>query len=478
MSQPRSTLEADTASASLTRPVRSWPVVAAAAFGAAVTVIQQAGVVPLFPRLQAELGASVTSVSWTFTISMLVGAVATPLISRLGDMYGRHRMLLLSYGLLLAGSVIAGLATSLPVLLAGRVVQALSMAVIPLSIAAVRGVLPRERMATGIGVISATIGIGSGLGMVLSGVVAEYTTGFRAVFWMIAGLALVALLLGAFVVRDPTPPLGGRMDLPGALLLTGGLVSLLLGITQGQAWGWTSVRVLGLFVASAILFVLWVRVERRSPDPLVDIDLLTHRGTIGASVSSLLLGFAMFGGFLVVPQFVQTPEAIGYGFGASVLVSGLYMFPTSLLMMLVSFGTGGLIRRFSAPVVVAAGAALTGLSELWLAVSHDRVLDIVLAMTVLGLGIGLGYSAMATMAIEHVAPERTGIASGINTLVRLIGGSVGGAVAAAVLAANPLPGSSAPAESGYQLVFGIAAAGAALAVLFAATFGILARRSR
>lgn len=453
-----------------------WSVVIAAAFGAAVTVIQQSAVLPLLPRLQSELSASVTAVSWTFTISMLVGAVATPLFSRFGDMYGRRRMLLISFALLLAGSVIAGLSTSLPMLLVGRVVQGFSVAVIPLAIGVVRGVLPREKLATGIGTISATIGIGSGVGLVLSGVIAQYTTGFRAVFWVIAGLAVLALVFGVIYLKDPTPPQGGRPDIPGAILLAGGLVTLLLAITEGASWGWASGRILGLFAASAVLFTAWVVVERRTKEPLVDIALLTHRGTVGASVASMLLGFAMFGGFSLAPQFVQTPQAAGYGFGATVLQAGLLLLPASVLMMIVSPASGGLIRRISAPYVVAIGAALTGASELWLVLSHGRVVDVLIAMTLLGVGIGLAYSALATMAIEHVEPAKTGVASGVNSLVRMLGASISGAVAAAVLAAHVVPSAPLPSVTGYELGFGITAVGAAVAALFAVSFGLLNRR--
>lgn len=457
-------------------PTRGWSVVAAAAFGAAVTVMQQSAVLPLLPRLQAELDASVTAVSWTFTISMLVGAVATPLFSRFGDMYGRRRMLLTSFVLLLAGSVIAGLASSLPMLLVGRVVQGFSVAVIPLSIGVVRGALPPERMATGIGTISATIGIGSGVGLVLSGVIAQYTTGFRVVFWVMAALAAAALVTGLVFLRDATPPRGGRPDIPGAVLLAGGLVTLLLGITEGQSWGWSSARILGLFAASAVLFAVWVAVERRTAEPLVDIGLLTQRGTIGASVASMLLGFAMFGGFSLAPQFVQAPAGAGYGFDASVLQAGLYLLPASLLMMVVSPASGGLIRRLSAPYVVALGAVLTAASELWLVLSHERVIDVLTSMTLLGVGIGLAYSALATMAIEHVDPAATGVASGVNSLVRMLGASVSGAVAAAVLAAHVPPSAALPSVTGYELGFGIAAIGAAVAAVFAVGFGLLNRR--
>jgi hypothetical protein len=191
----------------------------------------------------------------------------------------------------------------------------------------------------------------------------------------------------------------------------------------------------------------------------------------------MLLGFAMFGGFSLAPQFVQAPTVTGYGLGASVLQAGLYLLPASLLMMVVSLASGGLIRRLSAPYVVAIGAVLTGASELWLVLSHAHVTDVLSSMTLLGLGIGLAYSALATMAIEHVEPARTGVASGVNSLVRMLGASISGAVAAAVLAAHVPVNGTLPSVGGYELGFGITAIGAALAAVFAIGFGWLNRRS-
>lgn len=173
---------------------------------------------------------------------------------------------------------------------------------------------------------------------------------------------------------------------------------------------------------------------------------------------------------------MQAPASAGYGFGASVLQAGLYLLPASLLMMIVSLASGGLIRRLSAPYVVAIGAVLTGVSELWLVLSHTHVTDVLSSMTLLGLGIGLAYSALATMAIEHVDPSRTGVASGVNSLVRMLGASISGALAAALLAAHVSPGATLPSVGGYELGFGITAVGALLAAVFAVCFGLLNRR--
>lgn len=457
------------------RRERPWPVVVVLAGAAAVTSVQQTAVLPLLGRLQVALHAPLTSVAWAFTASLLVGAVATPLFGRMGDLYGRRRMLLAALGALVAGSVLGALSTSLAVLVVARVLQGVSMAALPLTIGIVRGVVPREKLPTGLGVVSATMGVGVGGGLVLAGVVARYTDGYRPVFWVIAGLAAVAAAVVALVVRDGEPSARGRLDLPGAALLSGTLVSLLLGIGQGRAWGWTSGRVLGLFAAAVVLGALWILVERRTAEPLVDVAMLTHRGTMGASLASLLLGFALYGGFTLIPNFVQTPVRAGYGFGASVLAAGLFLLPTTLLMLVVSTQAGRLMRRAPAAVLVAAGSGLTGLGIGWLALFRAHRWDVYGATVLLGVGVGLAFAALGTMAVEHVRPDQTAVASAVNSLVRLVGGAVAGAVTTALLARDTLPGTSVPTEHAYATGFALGGGVALLAAVAALAFHLVSR---
>ncbi|MFC5181657.1 MFS transporter [Actinomadura harenae] len=457
---------------------RPWPVVVVLAAAASVASVQQTAVLPLLGRLQAALHAPLTSVAWAFTASLLVGAVATPLLGRMGDLYGRRRMLIGALVALVAGSVLGAVSTSLAVLVAARVLQGVSMAALPLTVGIVRDVLPRERLPTGLGVVSATMGVGVGGGLVLAGVVARYTGGYRPVFWVIAGLAAVATLVVALVVRDAAPPRTGRLDLPGAALLGGALVSLLLGIGQGRVWGWTSGRVLGLLAAALVLGALWIVVERRAAEPLVDIAMLTHRGTIGASLASLLLGFALYGGFTLIPNFVQTPARAGYGFGASVLAAGLLLLPTTLLMIVVSTQAGRLMRRVPAALLVAAGSGVTALAIGWLAVFHDHRWDVLGATVLLGVGVGLAFAALGTMAVEHVRADQTAVASAVNSLVRLVGGAVAGAVTTALLARDTLPGTSVPTEHAYATGFALGGGVALLAAAGSLVFHLLTRGRR
>ncbi|WP_327589469.1 MFS transporter [Nonomuraea sp. NBC_00507] len=440
-----------------------WPGVIALAFGASIAALQNTAVVPLLPVLQRELDTSLAAVSWTLTLSLLVSAVATPLLSRFGDMYGRRTMILGALALLVIGSVMAALATSLAWLLVARVLQGAVAALVPLSIGVVRDVLPRQQLATGIGVVSATMGFGAGGGMILAGLAAG---DWHLVFWIMAGISLVAAIIVAFLVRDHAPAVRARPDLLGAALMAAWLVALLLGISEGGSWGWTSPGVLGLFAAAALLAAVWVLVERRVAEPLVEMSMLVHRGTVGATVASMLLGFAFFTILTGMSGFAQSPVS---GLSASALEVGLYLLPSTLFMLVISLFAGRLMRVFQASTMVAAGSGVTGLAALWLVYMHDTPAHLYVAASLMGVGLGVGYAALGTMAVEHVDPGKTAVAAGVNALVRIVGGSTSGAVIAAILAAQP-------GVTGYQWVFGVATAAGAVATVFATVYGRLNRR--
>ncbi|MEV4800051.1 MFS transporter [Nonomuraea sp. NPDC049421] len=417
------------------------------AFAVAVGSLQMTVVVPLLPGLERLLHAPPTTVSWALTAGMLSGAVSIPLLARLGDMYGRRTIALLTLALLAAGSALSAVAGTLPLLLAGRVLQGTAAPLLPLSMGLVRQLVPPDRLPAAIGVLSATLGVGCGGGLIMAGLLEG---DHRAVFWAQAALAALGLLLVTAVVRESHDRAPGRPDLAGAALVAFWLGSLLLAVSKGAAWGWTSPATLGLFAAAAAGAAVWVVTARRTPYPLIEIPMLLHRATVGATVASFLMGLALF-------TAITTVSAVAQGrLGASVLQVGLYLLPTTLLMLVTSVLAGPLMRRYTASALVAAGSALVSASALWLALSGSSPMDLYGAATVLGLGTGLGYAALGTMAVEHVEPAKTAAAGGINALVRIAGGSVAGAVGAAVLDAG-----------GPAWTFGVAAAAGLLAALFA-----------
>ncbi|WP_433338356.1 MFS transporter [Spirillospora sp. CA-294931] len=438
-----------------------------------VVSVQQTLVIPLLPQLMRRFDASVTAVTWVFTASLLAGAVATPLLSRFGDMYGKKKMILLAMGLLVAGSVVSAVSTSLPVLVAGRALQGTSSALVPLAIGMIRDVFPRERVTTAIGIVSATMGVGGSIGMIVTGLISRQTGSHAPVFWVAAGLGAAGLVLVGICAPTMDRRAGGRPDILGAAVLAAWLVCLLLGISQGNQWGWTSGGVLALFAAAAALCAAWVAIELKVREPLVRLALLVGPRSASANLASILLGFSMFAAFTLISNFVQTSkDQAGYGLSGSVLDVGLYMLPSTVTMLLFSSLAGRIAARIGPAYTLSLGSVFAGLSYVWLAVSNAHGYDMLAFSAIQGVGFGIAYAALGTLAVQHVPMDQSGIASGINSLVRTAGGSIAGAVTAAVLTGHTLAGTEIPTLGAYEACFWIVAAGAALAALVAAGHGM------
>jgi EmrB/QacA subfamily drug resistance transporter len=426
--------------------------------------LAQTMVIPALPELQAEFHADPADATWLLTAFLLTSSVATPLLGRLGDMHGKERWLLISLAIFGVGSLIAAVGDSLAVLITGRAVQGAGGAIFPLAIGIIRDEFPRERVAPAIGTVSAMFGIGGGTGLVLAGLFVDHGS-ISWIFWLsVVTTALAALATWLWVPESPVR-VRARIDWVGGALLSLTLMALLLPISEGNAWGWTSGRVLGLFAAAMVLAVVWAWWELRVAEPLVNLALMRERPVWTTNVAACAIGFAMFGSFVLVPQFVQTPSSAGYGFGASVTESGLFLLPSALLMLFAGPLSGRLGARYGSRVPLALGAISSGLSYAWLAAFHDARIDIYLASVLLGLGVGLALAAMANLVVEAVPPDVTGVASAINAIMRTIGGAVGAQVAAAIVSGSLSEGALYPAESGFTGAFTMSALGSLVALL-------------
>jgi EmrB/QacA subfamily drug resistance transporter len=427
--------------------------------------LSQTLVAPALPAIQHDLNTSTTTVTYVLTAYLLSASVATPIVGRLGDMFGKERMLVVTLIAFGTGSLIAALSHSIGMLIAGRVIQGVGGAVFPLAFGIIRDEFPPERVATGIGLISATFGIGGGAGLVLSGVIVDNLS-YEWLFWLGVFATAVAVVATHLFVPESPVKSPAKIDWGGAALLSGGLVSLLVGVSEGNAWGWGSGRVLGLFAAAAVLIVIWVRYEGTVPQPLVDMRMMRERAVLFTNASGFLVGFGMFGSFILIPQFVQTQPSAGYGFGASVTEAGLFLLPSAAVMLVAGPLAGWLGSRFGSKVPMLMGTAMASASYLFLAVSHGDRLSIYFGTTLLGLGIGFSFAAMANLIVEAVSQRQTGVATGMNTIMRTIGGSLGGQLAATIVAGH-VALSGVPEESGFTLAFAMSAAGVALAFVFA-----------
>ena len=440
----------------------------------AAYALQQTMVIPALPAFQRDLHTTTTWVTWVLTVLLLVASVATPIVGKLGDQFGKERLLLISLSIFLVGCLGAAAAWNIWSLIGFRAVQGLGAAVFPLAFAIIRDEFPPEKVGVAIGLISAVFGIGGGFGIVFSGVIVDHLS-WRWLFIFGAIPVAVAIpLVHRFVPESPikTP---SRVDFVGAVLLSTGLICLLLAMTEGESWGWTSSRILGLFAGGVAAFAAWVWAELRVPEPLIDMRMFVRRDVAFTNLAALISGFAMFGTFVLVPNFVETPHGVPasvshlvhYGFGASATKAGLYLLPSSVALLFAGPIAGLIGRRIGSKWPLAAGMLLVAISAAMLAVWHSHPWEILAAMPILGTGVGFAFAAMATLITEAVKPTETGVATGMNTVMRTVGGVVGGQVGATLLSAHLISGTHVPAVTGFEIAFGAAAIAALVGTVVA-----------
>ena len=419
--------------------------------------VSQTMVAPALPEIQHAIGVSQNSVTWVLTVYLLTASIATPVLGRLGDMFGKEAVLLwvlVGFGV---GSVVAALSHSLPLLIAGRAIQGAGGAIFPLAFGIIRDEFPKEKVAQAIGLISATFGIGGGAGLVLAGVITDALS-YEWIFWVAAiVIAFAAVMTHHFVPESPVRSESTRIDWAGAGLLSVGLASLLLGVSQGNAWGWSSARVLALFALATVVLTVWVRFESRHPEPLVNMRMMRRRGVWTTNLVGLLVGYGMFSSFIMIPQFVQTSTAAGYGFGASVIEAGLFMLPSTTVMLFAGPLSGWMGARYGSRLPLILGALISAVAFGWLALEHAQEWEFIVGTGIMGLGIGFAFAAMANCVVEAVAPTETGVATGMNTIMRTIGGSIGAQLAASIVTGSLIAGTTFPKEAGYTEAFAISA---------------------
>jgi len=427
---------------------------------------QQTMVFPALPTFQRELGGTTAWVTWVLTAFLVAAAVTTPILGKLGDQFGKKRMLLISLAIFLAGCIGAAAAWNLWSLIGFRALSGAGGALFPLSFAIVRDEFPPARMQVGIGLLSAVFGVGGGFGIVLSGVIVDHLS-WRLLFVLgsipvAVSIALVHRYVPESPIRTPS-----RVDVPGALLLSGALVALMVSLTEGEHWGWSSPAVVGLGLASVTFFVLWGLFELQSAAPMVDLRTFAHRPVLLTNVTTFISGFALFSCFVLLPAFVAAPSSRGYGFGATATIAGLYLLPSSVAMLFSGPLAGLLGRRYGPKWPLAGGLLIAAAAAVVLSQAHDEPLHVLLASAALGFGVGAAFAAMVSSIAENVDAHEMGVATGMNTVVRMVGGVVGAQLGAALLTAQTISGTSRPAESAFTWAFGLSAIAALVAAAIA-----------
>jgi EmrB/QacA subfamily drug resistance transporter len=433
--------------------------------------LSQTMVVPALPALTVELGTTSATASWLLTAYLLSASVATPIVGKIGDLHGKGRTLTAVLLVFSLGSVTCALSDSIGMVIAGRVIQGVAGGVFPLSFGIIRDTFPRDRVASGLGLLSAIFGIGGGIGLPLAGVVvAHLDTSW--LFWV--GLMALPAAFAAHRLVPPSPTFArARIDWAGAALLSGALASILLGVTEANQWGWSAPATLALLIGGVGVLGLWTLVEQRREQPLIDLRVLRQRAVAATNLAALLIGFAMFSSFLLIPQFAQVPERSGYGFGLSVTGAGLVLAPAAFAQLLAGPLAGMLGNRFGFRAILVGGGACVAASFSWLALEHSHPWHLLIAGALLGAGISFALASMANLIVDAVHQSEVGIATGINTVTRTVGGAVGASVATAIVTAWMIPGTPLPAEGAYTTAFVVGALGGLLAI--AAALAIPAR---
>ncbi|MEU9099565.1 MFS transporter [Streptomyces sp. NPDC048361] len=442
-----------------------------------IVSMMQTLVIPILTVVQKDLSLSSSTTSWLATSTLLSAAVFTPLLGRLGDMRGKRPVLLGVLGVTVVGSALAATTSSLPLLLLARAMQGASTAIFPLGLSVLRDELPARRLPGAMGLVSGTLAFGSGLALVGAGLLSQGPhPDYHRVFWLATVLSLFALAVVAIAVPPSHSCVGGRTDWWGVTTLAGALVLLLLPVSQGSAWGWTSARCLGLLAGAVVLTAAWVLVERRVRQPLVDMRMFALRPVVFTNLAGVLLGFGMFTQFIGISYLVQTPHRIaGYGFSASVLDAAVvYLLPGTVASLIAAQLSGVLVRRIGARVTLAVGAGSGVLGFGWLAVGHGSPGSVVAAGLLTGIAVSFGFATLPAFIAAGVPAHQSGIANGINSIARSLGSSLGSAVITALLSARLLTGlppgtPPVPAEGQYTLSFALGAAAFALVVLIALT---------
>jgi MFS family permease len=425
---------------------------------------------PLIPSVASALGITLDSAQWSLTAALLSAAVAAPIMGRLGDGPRRRQTIIGGLAIVFAGSIVAGLAQSLVVLVVGRAMQGVGLGLAPVTMAAARDHLPPGRAGAVIGVLSVAGAAAVGAGYPVSGLIASELD-VHAAFFFGAVISGAALLAAAIVIPASSSSLAARLDVKGATVIAAGLIALLLAISQGQQWGWGSAEIVALFAAAVLILGLWVRMQLAHETPLVDLRQLRHRAVLTADLAAIVLGVAMYMFLTIVTEFVQEPRTLAYGLGASTLVAGLCLVPFSVMSLLASRTTAWFTRRLSANTVLVCGSLIIAAAGVFFALLHGSLWEAFATMGVVGIGFGYTFAAIPGLIARAVPDSETGSAMGLYQVIRYIGFSLGSAFVASILAGNTVLGRV--SERGYVTALWV---GTAACAISAAVSWSLSRR--
>ena len=417
--------------------------------------VLQTGVVPILGVMARQLDVSLADISWTVTANLLAAAATTPLLGRLADLHTKKRVLLAVLVVVLAGSLLAAMTSSFALLIVARVLQGASFALYPIGVSILREELSPERLMSALAVLSAVLGFGGGMGLVIVGLLMRGNADYHRAFWFVSAFVALVLLAAMIVVPERPHRASGSVDWIGAAGLAVGLSLLLLTITEGNPWGWTSARTIGSALAAVGVLALWWWWERRCSQPLVSTTMLLRRPILLTNIATVAVGMGLYFGFLGLTGFVQAPAGSGYGFAATVLTASIvFLLPGAIAGFLTALASGRYIDRFGARLVLVVGIAIGMAGFAMLAVAHSEPWQVIAAGVLVNVYISLAYGALPSLVVREVEPGETGVATSMNAIARTIGASTAAAIVAVLLSRA---GNGHPPESSYTIIFALGA---------------------
>jgi MFS family permease len=432
-----------------------------------VSIISSLGA-PLLLTIAQHFHESISTAQWSLTVTLVAGAVASPVLGRLGD--GRHRRetMIACLAVVTAGGGLAAVAPSMAVLLVGRTLQGVGLGLVPLTMATARDEFPAAKVSPMIATLSVSAAAGAGAGYPISGLLAQ-VWGLKGAYWFGTIVCALALLVVAAVVPSTAQRRRvARLDWLGSVLLAVALVAALVGLAEGSDWGWGSPRVIGLLVCGVALLAVWSvqQLHATNSAPLVDLRLLRHPAVLAADACAIVLGVAMYMNLSSVTEFVQIPRAEGFGFSASPVVGGLVLIPLSVLMFAGSRMLPTLVRWAGARTVLAVGCVMVAVGAVFFALLHHAPWEAFVMMGILGVGLGTTFAAIPGLIVQAIPATETGSALGFYQVVRWVGSAVGSALTASVLAAHTTS-TGTPAVGGYTMTLWISVVICAIAAVLA-----------
>lgn len=388
-------------------------------------------IIPGVPTIQKDFATTSTIASWITSAFLIVGAAVAPIFGKLGDIYGKKKMLLIIVILYIIGVALAGFAPSMPVLLLARAIQGVGFAVLPIGIALITDIFPREKVAAAQGLISGTVAIGAAAGLVIGSYVVE-DIGWQWAFHSALILSIVLLVLVAKLIKKDTPGVKSKIDFAGALILMAGITLVLLYLTEGPTLGWLNLENMAFLISGLILTVYFFVFENKRTSPLIQLNLLKIRNVLIANLIGILSGLAMFLLFFAVVYYAQQPAP--YGLGLDIISTGLTLAPATVVMLILGPVVGKLVTKIGPKPILVVGSVVSIIGLSLFIANRATPIDLTIAVAVSLIGVVSMIIPIVNMISLALPKECTAVGLGINSMLRSLGGAIGPVLATSIMA--------------------------------------------